>query len=59
MQNTSGKRALVVGLGIAGMSTAIGLHGAGWTPVIIERSPERRTGGYFIALFPEGRRAAT
>jgi len=59
MQNTSGKRALVVGLGIAGMSTAIGLHRAGWTPVIIERSPERRTGGYFIALFPEGRRAAT
>jgi 2-polyprenyl-6-methoxyphenol hydroxylase-like FAD-dependent oxidoreductase len=40
-------------------STAIGLHRAGWTPVIIERSPERRTGGYFIALFPEGRRAAT
>ncbi|MDF2827381.1 MAG: hypothetical protein K0R01_664 [Mycobacterium sp.] len=59
MQNTSGRRALVVGLGIAGMSTAIGLHRAGWTPVIIERSPERRTGGYFIALFPEGRRAAT
>jgi 2-polyprenyl-6-methoxyphenol hydroxylase-like FAD-dependent oxidoreductase len=59
MQNTSGKRALVVGLGIAGMSTAIGLHRAGWTPVIIERSPARRTGGYFIALFPEGRRAAT
>jgi 2-polyprenyl-6-methoxyphenol hydroxylase-like FAD-dependent oxidoreductase len=50
---------LVVGLGIAGMSTAIGLHRAGWTPIIIERSPERRTGGYFIALFPEGRQAAT
>ncbi|MBP2337281.1 2-polyprenyl-6-methoxyphenol hydroxylase-like FAD-dependent oxidoreductase [Saccharothrix coeruleofusca] len=52
------KRALVVGLGIAGMSAAIGLRRAGWTPVIVERAPERRTGGYFIALFPEGRRAA-
>ena len=52
------KRALVVGLGIAGMAAAIGLARAGWTPVIIERSRERRTGGYFVGLFPEGRRAA-
>jgi 2-polyprenyl-6-methoxyphenol hydroxylase-like FAD-dependent oxidoreductase len=52
------KRALVVGLGIAGMSAAIGLRRAGWTPVIIERAPERRTGGYFVGLFPEGRQAA-
>jgi 2-polyprenyl-6-methoxyphenol hydroxylase-like FAD-dependent oxidoreductase len=59
MQKTNSRRALVVGLGIAGMSTAIGLHRAGWTPIIVERSPDRRTGGYFIALFPEGRQAAT
>ena len=39
------KRALVVGLGSAGMSAAIGLRRAGWTPVIVERAPERRTGG--------------
>ncbi|WP_434446669.1 FAD-dependent monooxygenase [Lentzea sp. E54] len=52
------KRALVVGLGIAGMSAAVGLRRAGWTPVIIERARERRTGGYFIGLFPEGRQAA-
>lgn len=52
------RRALVVGLGIAGMATAIRLEKAGWTPVIIERAPERRTGGYFIALFPEGVAAA-
>lgn len=58
MHRTHSRRALVVGLGIAGMSTAIGLHRAGWTPIIIERSPDRRTGGYFIALFPEGRQAA-
>lgn len=48
------KRALVVGLGIAGMSAAIGLRRAGWTPVIVERAAQRRTGGYFIFLFPEG-----
>jgi 2-polyprenyl-6-methoxyphenol hydroxylase-like FAD-dependent oxidoreductase len=52
------KRALVVGLGIAGMSAAIGLRKAGWTPVIVERAAERRSGGYFIFLFPEGRQAA-
>ncbi|MEV5866661.1 FAD-dependent monooxygenase [Streptomyces tendae] len=52
------KRALVVGLGIAGMSATIGLRRAGWTPVIVERAPERRTGGYFVGLFPEGRQAA-
>lgn len=52
------KKALVVGLGIAGMSAAIGLREAGWTPVIIERAPARRTGGYFIFLFPEGVQAA-
>ncbi|MEO3891340.1 FAD-dependent monooxygenase [Nonomuraea sp. B5E05] len=52
------KRALVVGLGIAGMSAAIGLRQAGWQPVIVERAPERRRGGYFVGLMPEGRQAA-
>ncbi|OZM83100.1 FAD-dependent monooxygenase [Pseudonocardia sp. MH-G8] len=51
------KKALVVGLGIAGMSAAIGLRRAGWTPVIVERAPERRTGGYFIFMFHEGLQA--
>jgi len=52
------KRALIVGLGIAGMSAAIGLRAAGWTPVIVERAPARRRGGYFVGLMPEGRQAA-
>lgn len=51
------KRALVVGLGIAGMAAAIGLRQAGWNPVIVERAPERRTGGYGVGLMPEGRQA--
>jgi 2-polyprenyl-6-methoxyphenol hydroxylase-like FAD-dependent oxidoreductase len=58
MEQKTSKRALVVGLGIAGMSAAVGLRKAGWTPVIVERSPERRTGGYFVGLFPEGKHAA-
>jgi 2-polyprenyl-6-methoxyphenol hydroxylase-like FAD-dependent oxidoreductase len=52
------RTALVVGLGISGMATAIRLAEAGWTPVIVERNAERRTGGYFVGLFPAGKRAA-
>ena len=44
------QRALIVGLGIAGMASAMSLKKAGWEPVIVERAPERRTGGYFIGL---------
>lgn len=52
------KRALVVGLGIGGMSAALGLDKAGWDVVVIERAPRRRTGGYFIGLSKEGFDAA-
>ncbi|SNY53634.1 FAD-dependent monooxygenase [Paractinoplanes atraurantiacus] len=56
MQNT--RRALVVGLGIAGMAAAVRLRSIGWTTVVVERTPQRRTGGYFVGLFPSGERAA-
>jgi 2-polyprenyl-6-methoxyphenol hydroxylase-like FAD-dependent oxidoreductase len=49
---------LIVGLGISGMACAIGLARAGWRPTIIERAPQRRSGGYFVGLFPEGKEAA-
>jgi len=52
------RTALVVGLGISGIACAIALHRAGWTPVVIERAPERRRGGYFIAVMGVGRSAA-
>lgn len=51
-------RALIVGLGISGMSTAIRLHGLGWKPTIVERNPGRRTEGYFIATMGTGQAAA-
>ncbi|GBD56035.1 FAD-dependent monooxygenase [Gluconobacter wancherniae] len=53
------QRALIVGLGIGGMSAAIALKRQGWMPVIIERAPERRKGGYFIGLRDEGKNAAS
>ncbi|MEZ0362783.1 FAD-dependent monooxygenase [Mycobacterium sp. pUA109] len=59
MANTSaGRRALVVGLGISGMATALRLHQLGWTPVLVERAAGRRTGGYFVGIFGSGRAAA-
>jgi 2-polyprenyl-6-methoxyphenol hydroxylase-like FAD-dependent oxidoreductase len=56
--NKEGKKALIVGLGISGISSAIALKQAGWDPVIIEKASERRKGGYFLALFGLGRYAA-
>ncbi|MET0402276.1 MAG: FAD-dependent monooxygenase, partial [Cystobacter sp.] len=52
------RRVLVVGLGISGIATAIRLHKLGWEPVLIERAPERRKGGYFIGLFGTGQASA-
>lgn len=52
------RKALVVGLGISGIATAIRLRQIGWTPMIVERSANRRQGGYFIALFGAGLAAA-
>ncbi|MFD0413824.1 FAD-dependent monooxygenase [Streptomyces sp. NPDC127108] len=47
-------RVLVVGLGIAGIATAVRLRQTGWDPVVVERAPARRSGGYYIALFGSG-----
>src|SRR4051794_20600398 len=58
MDNNSRGRVLVVGMGISGLATASRLHAAGWTPTIIERSAERRGGGYMVALFGAGQIAA-
>ncbi|WP_346281179.1 FAD-dependent monooxygenase [Pseudonocardia sp.] len=56
--NHSGRRALVVGLGISGMATAVRLRQIGWDPVVIEKAPGRRSGGYFVAVFGAGRASA-
>ncbi|MBP2477897.1 2-polyprenyl-6-methoxyphenol hydroxylase-like FAD-dependent oxidoreductase [Crossiella equi] len=51
-------RVLVVGLGISGIATALRLRRDGWTPVLLERAPARRSGGYFVGLFGAGKAAA-
>ena len=43
-------RALIVGAGIAGLSTALRLRRAGWEPVVVERTPTRRSGGYAVTF---------
>ncbi|MGH3788446.1 MAG: FAD-dependent oxidoreductase [Pseudonocardiaceae bacterium] len=58
MENSNGRRVLVVGLGISGIATALRLQRAGWRPVIIEKAPARRSGGYFVGLFGAGQAAA-
>ncbi|MFI7635949.1 FAD-dependent monooxygenase [Nonomuraea sp. NPDC049400] len=55
MKDAAGRgRALVVGLGIAGIATAVRLRQVGWEPVLVERAPARRSSGYFIVLFGTG-----
>ena len=56
--NATGRRVLVVGLGISGTATALRLRQIGWEPVVVEKAPARRTGGQFIALFGAGQAAA-
>lgn len=51
-------RAVIVGAGIAGLAAALRLHQIGWEPVVIERSPDRRSGGYVVAFFGRGYDAA-
>ncbi|MFC3997706.1 FAD-dependent monooxygenase [Nocardiopsis sediminis] len=55
MTETKGHgRALVVGLGIAGIATALRLRQVGWEPVVVERAAARRSSGYFIMVFGTG-----
>ena len=41
-----------------GIAAAIRLRQIGWQPVIIEKAPARRSGGYTIGLFGAGSAAA-
>ncbi|WP_425826298.1 FAD-dependent monooxygenase [Streptomyces fractus] len=51
-------RALIVGMGIGGLATAMRLREIGWEPVLVERAPARRPAGYFVGLFETGRATA-
>lgn len=51
-------KALVVGGGIAGLGTALALAGDGWDVEVLEKSPERRVGGYMMNILGPGFAAA-
>lgn len=56
--HTRTHKAIVVGGGIAGLATALRLHQIGWQPVVIERAPARRSGGYAVTFSGIGYDAA-
>jgi 2-polyprenyl-6-methoxyphenol hydroxylase-like FAD-dependent oxidoreductase len=51
-------RVLIAGAGIAGLSLDLRLRQRGLTPVIVERSPRLRDGGYMLGLSDPGLDAA-
>lgn len=53
-----GKKAVIIGAGIAGLATALRLRQAGWSPLVVERAPARRTGGYTVTFAGIGYDAA-
>jgi 2-polyprenyl-6-methoxyphenol hydroxylase-like FAD-dependent oxidoreductase len=55
---TSGRRATVVGAGIAGLAAALRLRQQGWDVVVVERAPSRRSSGYLVNLYGPGYAAA-
>ncbi|MGS2809712.1 FAD-dependent oxidoreductase [Nocardia sp. MW-W600-9] len=55
---SSGRRATVVGAGIAGLAAALRLRQQGWDVVVVERAPSRRSSGYLVNLHGPGYAAA-
>ncbi|MEV6239084.1 FAD-dependent oxidoreductase [Lentzea sp. NPDC051838] len=58
MPKSSAQRALVVGAGIAGLTTAWWLERAGWEVQVVEKAPSFRAGGYMIDFFGPGHEVA-
>ncbi|MPZ64819.1 MAG: NAD(P)-binding protein [Pseudonocardiaceae bacterium] len=54
----SPKRAVIIGAGIAGLAAAHRLREAGWEPIVVERAPARRPGGYAVTFSGIGYDAA-
>ena len=58
MPKSNAQRALVVGAGIAGLTSAWWLERAGWDVLVVERAPLFREGGYMIDFFGPGHEVA-
>ncbi|MEV5755147.1 FAD-dependent oxidoreductase [Actinoallomurus sp. NPDC052308] len=57
MTGTSGGHAVVIGGGIGGLSTAVGLHRIGWRVTVLERAARPREAGAGISLLTNAQRA--
>lgn len=53
----SARHAVVVGAGIGGLCTAVGLRKSGWSVTVLERWPEVVGVGAALGLWPEGQEA--
>jgi 2-polyprenyl-6-methoxyphenol hydroxylase-like FAD-dependent oxidoreductase len=51
-------KAIISGAGIAGLSSALAVHRAGWEVTVLERAPGLRSGGYMLDFFGPGYEAA-
>ncbi|WP_279580583.1 FAD-dependent monooxygenase [Fodinicola feengrottensis] len=58
MSKTTQRKAVIVGAGIAGLAAARRLSEIGWEVVVAEKAPERRGGGYLLALTGLGYQSA-
>ncbi|WP_434445174.1 FAD-dependent oxidoreductase [Lentzea sp. E54] len=58
MPKSNAQRVLVVGAGIAGLTSAWWLERAGWDVLVVEKAPSFRTGGYMIDFFGPGHEVA-
>lgn len=52
------RRVIIIGAGIAGLAAALRLRQAGWEPLVVERAPGRRSGGYAVTFSGLGYDAA-
>lgn len=57
-QRREAGRALIVGAGVAGLSTALRLHRGGWEVLVVDKAPSNRSGGTWISFRGVGYQAA-
>jgi 2-polyprenyl-6-methoxyphenol hydroxylase-like FAD-dependent oxidoreductase len=55
--SSNGRRAVVIGAGIAGLASAYALRALGYEVRVLEREPELRSGGAGLTLWPNATRA--